>query len=69
MHACYESNSGYTAGSGYTPAPLDLAHISFDDDDDMQLLQDGSPLAHHDGLVDREAGNTPFLSPLPAFLS
>ncbi len=29
----------------------------------------GSALAHHDGLVDREAGNTPLLSPLPAFLS
>jgi len=25
--------------SGYAPTPLDLAHISFDDDDDLQLLQ------------------------------
>jgi hypothetical protein len=66
--SCYENKSVDSADSGYTPAPLDLAHISFDDDDDLQLLQEGSPLASHDDIVDREAGNTPFHL-IPSFFS
>lgn len=46
--------------SGYAPTPLDLAHISFDDEDDLQLLQEGvSPVAQdRDDAVDREAGSS-----------
>jgi hypothetical protein len=55
-----------TKRSGYAPTPLDLAHISFDDDDDLQLLQEGtSPVAQdHQDAADREAGSAS--SPLPS---
>jgi hypothetical protein len=58
MMRCYGAKFTNTNHSGYTPTPLDLAHISFDDDDDLQLLQEGaSPMTQDVGdVVDREAG-------------
>ena len=55
------ANTTDAESSGYAPTPLDLAHISFDDEDDLQLLQEGvSPVAQdHDDAVDREAGSSP----------
>ena len=51
---------------GYAPTPLDLAHISFDDEEDLQLLQEGAtPVSQDlDDAIDREAGAATTFQPL-----